>query len=304
MKKYIKGLVTGILIGAIVASVPAVAENIDVLFNTVRININGVDRVQWDEYIELADGSTAPSSILHNGTTYLPIRTISELTGNAVYWNGDSKTVAVTGQPKNKKAVAEKPDICGNMWEYSTFNDNNGNHYLSVRDAERGYERIYNVIGNIKCVDDGIYFVKKTGLIQDWSGCVASLFKLSFENDINSQDGEVIKKLYSPVSEDSAVIKDDYLFFVHEKPGNGARSILYAYNYVTDEILADYTASLWDSIYNLELKKSDNDTDVVLEFHYETGTGPLLLKRITFNTVTNTFSKPETIETLREAYSG
>ena len=45
MKSYIKGLVTGLLIGAAVTAIPAVAENIDALFNEVRININGINRM-------------------------------------------------------------------------------------------------------------------------------------------------------------------------------------------------------------------------------------------------------------------
>ena len=57
MKGYIKGLIAGLLIGVSVTSIPAVAENIDALFNEVRININGIDRVQWGESITLADGT-------------------------------------------------------------------------------------------------------------------------------------------------------------------------------------------------------------------------------------------------------
>ena len=46
MKSYIKGIITGFLIAAVIFAVPAIAENIDALFNQVRINVNGVDQIQ------------------------------------------------------------------------------------------------------------------------------------------------------------------------------------------------------------------------------------------------------------------
>ncbi|MBR0366602.1 MAG: hypothetical protein IJH94_07375 [Clostridia bacterium] len=46
MKNYIRGIVTGIIIGAVICSIPAFADTIDVLFNNVRINANGVDQIQ------------------------------------------------------------------------------------------------------------------------------------------------------------------------------------------------------------------------------------------------------------------
>ena len=41
MKSSIKGIITGFLIAAVIFAVPAIAENIDALFNQVRINVNG-----------------------------------------------------------------------------------------------------------------------------------------------------------------------------------------------------------------------------------------------------------------------
>ena len=76
MKSYLKGLVTGFLISACLFAIPVLGDNIEVLFNSVRININGLDKIQWGENITLDDGSTTPSSLLYNGTTYLPLRKI------------------------------------------------------------------------------------------------------------------------------------------------------------------------------------------------------------------------------------
>lgn len=45
MKNYFKGLMTGIIICAVVCAIPAMADTIDVIFNQVRINVDGIDKI-------------------------------------------------------------------------------------------------------------------------------------------------------------------------------------------------------------------------------------------------------------------
>lgn len=39
-------------------------------------------------------GTMAPDSIIHNGTTYVPVRMVSELVGQPVYWEQASRTIS------------------------------------------------------------------------------------------------------------------------------------------------------------------------------------------------------------------
>ncbi len=262
MKNYIKGVITGLLIGAILSALPAVAENIDLLFNQVRINVSGADRMQWGEDIELDDGEAVPSSILYKGTTYLPMRKLGELNGQKIYWNGDSKTVSMTGEQKDVKAVAEKPDKNGNVWTYYKFKASVYNSYdkeycdisyLGVKDKIRGFERIYQIgSDDIGITDDAIYFVKL--LNSDICGTVDSypykygpygyITKLSFNNNENTQDGENLTR-FSMLHR--AYIDDEYIYYVNYEAGNATNwSVLTIYNYKTNETVKHH---IWRSSY-------------------------------------------------------
>ncbi len=219
MKSYVKGIITGLLIGAAVSAIPVVAENIDVLFNEVSINVNGADAVQWGEDIDLGDGGSTPASILYKGTTYLPMRKLGELSGQKVYWNGDSKTVSMTSEQKDVKIVAEKPDKNGNVWTYYTFKDENDNSYLGIEDKTRGYDRIYRIISNVRVTDEAIYFVKFGEPVYENrdSYSSADLVKISFSNDKDTQDGEIIQDLQMGTY--YAKIEDNIVFYFREWAG-------------------------------------------------------------------------------------
>lgn len=219
MKSYVKGIITGLLIGAVVSAIPVVAENIDVLFNEVRINVNGADAVQWGEDIDLGDGGSTPASILYKGTTYLPMRKLGELSGQKIYWNGDSKTVSMTSEQKDVKIVAEKPDKNGNVWTYYTFKDENDNSYLGIEDKTRGYDRIYRIISNVRVTDEAIYFVKVREPVYENrdSYSSADLVKIAFSNDKDTQDGEIIQDLQMGTY--YAKIEDNIVFYFREWAG-------------------------------------------------------------------------------------
>lgn len=271
MKSYVKGVITGLLIGAVVSAIPAVAENIDVLFNEVRINVNGVDAVQWGEDIDRGDGESAPASILYNGTTYLPMRKLGELSGQQVYWNGDSKTVSMTGKQKDVNVVAEKPDKNGNVWKYYTFKDNE-NSYLGVKDEARGYERVYKIAEMdggepVSVTDDAIYFVKKVPLKKplyddgDYHGC---LMKLYFNNDANNQDGE--KLFWIGEYLDYAAFDGNILYYTYSLRHSNccSGSSFAAYNYENDK---KETLSLSYATYASNLRMESDDEKMI--FTYE-----------------------------------
>ena len=261
MKGYIKGLVTGLLIGAAVTAIPVVAENIDALFNEVRININGIDRVQWGESIKLDDGTQTPYSILYNGTTYLPLRKTAELLGKDVYWNGDSKTVSVVDSG-DKTTVAKKPDKNGNMWRYATFTTPDGDYYLFVEDENRGFSRVYCTMGraSLRVTEDSIYFVRKAPIPESanyYPYSEADLIRLDFANDENTQDGEIISDLPS-LTKGDVVMDGNYIFYIAPR---GRTEVIVACNYITGEQIEK---QLEDSPYatasELKLKSRDENS--------------------------------------------
>ncbi|MGV2806850.1 superoxide dismutase family protein, partial [Clostridium perfringens] len=40
-------------------------------------------------------GTAAPDSIIHNSTTYVPVRMVSDLVGQPVYWEQASRTISL-----------------------------------------------------------------------------------------------------------------------------------------------------------------------------------------------------------------
>ncbi len=276
MKSYTKGLITGILIGSVLCAAPVLATNIDAVLNTVRININGIDKVQWGEEMTLSDGTTAPTSLVYNGTTYLPLRKIGSLLGKNVYWNGDSNTVSVTGTKKNPNTVAQKADSYGNVWTYYTFEDDNGYKYLGVKDSARGYDRIYcRGSQNVGVTDDAVYFVKTEGQYSDddyYYGHTGTLMKISFDNDIDTQDGEEVFPLDYYFTQHNAFFDGEYLFYIVNSPGNAQRCYFRVYNYVTGETVIDSESGTWIIRYNLEFIESD-ENQVVYQYDYDGGGG-------------------------------
>ena len=288
MKGYIKGLIAGLLIGASVTSIPAVAENIDALFNEVRINIGGIDRVSWGENIKFDDGTEAPYSILYNGTTYLPLRKTAELLGKEVYWNGDSKTVSVVDSG-SKTTLAEKPDKNGNVWKYSTVETPGGGYYLIAEDSNRGFSRTYKLGSkNIKVTDNEIYFFKDIGASYNNTREI-EVIKLLFDNDENTQDGV---EVYGSAYFIDGIFDGEYIFCQIYQPGNSGHGEIIAYNYFGD--MQDvHKVGVWNGITDMKLEQSD-ESKAVLSYKKYSMSAPdanRFNEAVTFDKTTNTFVK-------------
>jgi hypothetical protein len=78
MKKIILGVVIG---GILASSVPALANNIDVVFNKIKVTVNG--------------NSVTADNVLINGRTYVPLRAISEMLNKDVTWDEKTSTAGV-----------------------------------------------------------------------------------------------------------------------------------------------------------------------------------------------------------------
>lgn len=104
MKKCIQGFISGILITIILSVLitsyaDSWTQTIEAVFNKVNITVNSKPIV--------AD------NILYNGTTYVPIRAVSEALGKDVGWNGDTNTASINDKivitPKPTPTAIPKP---------------------------------------------------------------------------------------------------------------------------------------------------------------------------------------------------
>ncbi len=108
MREKLKGLVAGLLIGTTVAggSVWAATgmRSIDVMFDNIKIYMDG-------ELVEPKDanGQTV-EPFVYNGTTYLPVRAVSNAIGKDVSWDGVEKVVYLGAKPGSSENWL---DVCG-----------------------------------------------------------------------------------------------------------------------------------------------------------------------------------------------
>ena len=91
MKKEIKGLITGIIIGSVLTSGLAYAKSRTEMIEAVYDNI----KVYKDNVLcELKDGNGGTiEPFIYNGTTYMPVRGTANLADMQVTWDGNTKSV-------------------------------------------------------------------------------------------------------------------------------------------------------------------------------------------------------------------
>lgn len=80
MKKYIYAFLIATLLTTTLYAT-GITEKIDVAFNAISIMVNG-EKVQAD-------------NIVHEGTTYVPLRAVSELLGKDVVWTSETKIAQI-----------------------------------------------------------------------------------------------------------------------------------------------------------------------------------------------------------------
>lgn len=106
--KSIKPFIMGMLLATLIYSVfPTFADTIQVAFNSINLIINGQTKASIGQSYTLDSGVSVPYSIVYKGTTYLPIRVVSELLDKNVTWDNISKTVSIKGIVKEEIIPAE-----------------------------------------------------------------------------------------------------------------------------------------------------------------------------------------------------
>ena len=85
MKRELKGFAVGVIVTVMLLSTVAYSEGvrqtIEVLFNSVNLEVNG-KKVEAD-------------NILYKGTTYVPLRAVAEMLGKEVGWDQDTRTASI-----------------------------------------------------------------------------------------------------------------------------------------------------------------------------------------------------------------
>ena len=130
-RERIKGIVIGVVMMILFSFIlnPSLAksiqESISVTYSDIKIVIDGIKIDPKD-----ADGRTV-EPFIYNGTTYLPVRAISESLGKQVGWDQDTKTVYIG-------LVPEK----GNTMKYTNarfgFSVDYPQHWGEITESQNG----------------------------------------------------------------------------------------------------------------------------------------------------------------------
>lgn len=108
MKKRLQGIIIGVLIGSVIAGGTVYAksgtESIQVMYDNIKIFMDG-------EEVTPKDGNgQSVEPFIYNGTTYLPVRAVSNAIGKEVSWDGVEKVIYLGAKPGN---VENWLDVCG-----------------------------------------------------------------------------------------------------------------------------------------------------------------------------------------------
>jgi hypothetical protein len=189
--KY-KQFVFGCLVGSMLVSGAAVASNgalANVLAGNSKIIVNQVDKTTKNN-LYYNGNVNVPSSLMYEGTTYIPIRMLSDMLNTPISWDGKNKAVLVGSSVYNGKYltdVAPSKISNNNVWiNDSGLTTIDGQRYSSTigfRSAEKytrevsyslnsqyksftfTYGNNNNPQGNITVYGDGV---------EIWSGVVVS----------------------------------------------------------------------------------------------------------------------------------
>jgi hypothetical protein len=105
MRKHFITLIAGIVIGAMAfAAMPAMAstgtDTITAAYNNIKIYVNQVLITPKDA----AGNEVEP--FIYAGTTFLPVRAVSEALGQSVSWDNETKSVYIGTQPPTSEVTA------------------------------------------------------------------------------------------------------------------------------------------------------------------------------------------------------
>lgn len=83
MKKFISGLLIGSIIATSVTAFATNVVNMQATYSVKRLVVNGVDTGKGN------------AAFVSNGTTYVPLRTVSDALGHDISWDSNTKTIYI-----------------------------------------------------------------------------------------------------------------------------------------------------------------------------------------------------------------
>ncbi|NOU89782.1 peptidylprolyl isomerase [Paenibacillus sp. LMG 31460] len=141
MKDKVKGLIVGLTIGSVLSGTVAFAANsqIEVAFRSLKYMFDGVEK--------------APSEakgFIYEGSTYVPLRFVSEALGKKVAWDEENETIWIGNNPKQVVATYKGGTVT--KGEFDTFFALqalfNGSHAASKDEPEYQKKVITQLIQN------------------------------------------------------------------------------------------------------------------------------------------------------------
>lgn len=84
-----------------VSSQEITPESLHVVNNSVNITVDMEKIARIGDTYELSNGTAVPFSILYEGTTYLPVRKLSEIFGIGIGYDADTRTVLIDTKAEN-----------------------------------------------------------------------------------------------------------------------------------------------------------------------------------------------------------
>ncbi|MEC0231353.1 peptidylprolyl isomerase [Paenibacillus alba] len=110
MKDKVKGLVVGITIGSLISGTVAFAASsqIDVAFRSLKYMFDGVEKAP-----------TEGKTFIYEGSTYVPLRFVSEALGKKVEWDEANETVWIGNNPNRVVATYKGGQVT--KGEFDTF---------------------------------------------------------------------------------------------------------------------------------------------------------------------------------------
>lgn len=104
-KKAAAAVCMAAVLGTSAVFAASVTRTIDVEFNDIKINVDGEEITPKD-----ANGKTV-EPFTYDGSTYLPVRAISEALGKDVTWDEDTSTVGITSDGSSEETPSDGTEV-------------------------------------------------------------------------------------------------------------------------------------------------------------------------------------------------
>lgn len=170
MKKVILGVILGIIISTGTIYAKQINDTIEVAYNNIKISVFGQECIPKD-----TDGNIV-EPFIYDGTTYVPIRAVSQAFGKRVDWNDETKTVEIR-QPFSAQEVMKGQDVIKTFFDnFAEHNYNEMKKLLSEPFSQ--YDVSESVYGMKSATLSEIEYVEENS---DWSTDTL-IFNCAFDN--------------------------------------------------------------------------------------------------------------------------